>query len=42
MTHIMTYYHQATEDFMINRKITSRLEKFFEDNGRYTLLIDGA
>ena len=27
---------------MINRKIASRLEKFFEDNGRYALLIDGA
>ena len=27
---------------MINRKITKRLERFFEDNGRYALLIDGA
>ena len=27
---------------MIKRKITDRLEKFFSDNGRYALLIDGA
>ena len=27
---------------MLNRKIMSRLEKFFADNGRYALLIDGA
>ena len=27
---------------MIKRKITSRLKKFYEDNGRYALLIDGA
>jgi len=27
---------------MINRKITKRLERFFDDNGRYALLIDGA
>ena len=27
---------------MINRKITKRLERFFEENGRYALLIDGA
>ena len=27
---------------MINRKITKRLERFYEDGGRYALLIDGA
>ena len=27
---------------MIKRKITSRLEKFYDDDGRYALLIDGA
>ena len=27
---------------MIKRKITSRLEKFYDDEGRYALLIDGA
>ena len=27
---------------MIKRKITDRLEKFFSDNGRYALFIDGA
>ena len=27
---------------MIKRKITERLERFFSDNGRYALLVDGA
>ena len=27
---------------MIKRKISSRLEKFYEDGGKYALLVDGA
>ena len=27
---------------MLKRKITARLERFFSDDGRYALLVDGA